>query len=66
MKTANWVEITCLNCNGHGQVSDYGIGIDFYGPKECDTCDGSGRLSKHKSGAIAKYPGGKFVGKEKL
>lgn len=65
MKPSKWKEIRCWDCDGYGQVSDYGIGDDFYGAMECRTCDGSGSLSKHESGAVAKYPGGPFVGSEK-
>lgn len=34
---------TCPVCDGHGVVADYGpFGMDFYGPKECGECRGSG------------------------
>jgi DnaJ-class molecular chaperone len=35
---------TCPRCGGTGQQSDYGIGDDFYGAKECGHCKGSGSV----------------------
>lgn len=33
-------------------------------PRECATCDGSGRICIHiKSGVIAEYPGGPMLGR---
>jgi hypothetical protein len=47
----------CLDCNGWGVVSDYGCGEDFYGPKDCPTCKGSGRVPpRDKSGRFVKRP----------
>jgi calcineurin-like phosphoesterase family protein len=39
----------CPDCDGHGQVSDYGMGLDFEGPKECSYCDGSGSVRKNNA-----------------
>ncbi len=37
----------CPNCDGYGKVADYGpFGMDFYGDKECDECDGAGYLKR--------------------
>jgi DnaJ-class molecular chaperone len=58
-----WRHMACYSCGGHGQVSDYGAGYDFYGPKECSDCGGSGTLSVTDKGAIAAYPGGPFRGR---
>lgn len=61
---AQWKEIQCWDCNGHGLVSSYtGSGDDFLGAAECKTCNGSGKLSQSSGGAIAQYPGGPFVGR---
>jgi hypothetical protein len=64
MNMKKWKSIRCFCCYGTGMVSDYGCGEDFYGPKECDMCAGNGKYWKHKSGVIAQYPGGPFLGKE--
>lgn len=58
----HWKQKTCYGCGGHGMVSDYSGG-DFNGPKECECCNGSGRLYVSFGGAIAQWPGGPFVGK---
>jgi hypothetical protein len=57
-----WTTVRCHNCNGHGIVSDYGLGEDFYGPEECSTCGGSGTLWKSPHNRLAVYPGGEFRG----
>lgn len=46
----------CYNCDGHGLISDYGsFGLEFYGPKECKTCNGSGKvLKRDKLGRFTK------------
>ena len=34
-------------------------------PKECPDCDGTGNIYRHiKSGVLAAYPGGPFLGRE--
>jgi hypothetical protein len=45
-------------------LPDYGCGEDFYGEKECRDCNGTGNLFRSPKGALAKYPGGPFVGRE--
>lgn len=46
----------CHECNGHGVVSDYGpFGDDFYGPQECKTCQGGGRVpARDEKGRFVK------------
>lgn len=40
---------SCCMCNGTGQVPDYGpFGMDFYGPKECKDCKGTGSVRVYK------------------
>jgi DnaJ-class molecular chaperone len=35
----------CSACSGHALVPDYGpCGNDFYGPKSCPYCKGTGRV----------------------
>lgn len=59
-----WREIQCYSCGGHGLVSGYTFdGSDFTGAEECDCCGGSGKLSVSEKGAIARWPGGPFVGR---
>jgi hypothetical protein len=58
-----WRIIGCPNCLGHGLVSDYGNGEDFYGAKECPDCFGRGSLSVSEKGTLAVYPGGPLRGK---
>lgn len=58
-----WRKVTCYACGGHGQVPDYGRGRDFYGPKECERCNGSGDVSISSGGAIAQWPGGPLIGR---
>lgn len=38
----------CSKCDGDGILPDYGpFGMDFYGPKECSACNGTGlKLNK--------------------
>jgi len=63
MKT--WTKVQCWNCGGHGLVSSYTAdGSDFLGADECDTCCGSGRIFRSPRGALARWPGGPFVGRE--
>lgn len=62
--SGEWTDITCHGCGGHGIVSDYGDGEDFYGPTECKVCDGRGVLSRSANGALAVYPGGPFCGRD--
>jgi DnaJ-class molecular chaperone len=59
-----WTRVPCHNCAGHGLLPDYGCGEDFYGEKECRDCNGTGNLFRSPKGALAKYPGGPFVGRE--
>ena len=61
-ETKVWKRIRCTDCNGHGIVSDYGDGQDFYGPKECPTCNGNGFLWQSPKKRLAVYPGGPFRG----
>lgn len=61
-----WTRIICSGCGGHGVVSDYGDGEDFYGPKDCDDCLGSGFIWRSPKGYLAAYPGGPFRGREKV
>lgn len=55
-----WRKVVCSSCV-LGVVGDYRNG-DFYGPKECNTCGGSGYNWISPKGAIAMWPGGPFVG----
>ena len=51
-----WTEDDCGCCNG----------IEWGGmyPRECRSCGGGGAVFRHiKSGALALYPGGPFVGR---
>lgn len=62
--TLAWKRITCHNCEGHGQVANYGsFGLDFEGPEECNSCEGSGSIWQSPKGRLAKYPGGPFIGR---
>lgn len=60
---AKWQRVSCYECDGHGVVSDYGNGEDFYGAKECNRCGGVGTVSISNGGAIAQYPGGPLIGR---
>ena len=54
-----WEEVDCGCCGG----------IQWGGesPRECNDCEGSGRYCRHiKSGVMALYPGGPFLGREYL
>jgi len=59
-----WSTDRCHDCGGHGLVSDYGDGEDFYGAKECKTCGGKGYLFVSPKGKLAEYPGGPFRGQQ--
>jgi hypothetical protein len=50
----------CAGCGGHGLVSDFGCGEDFYGAKECDCCAGTGVQWRTPRGRYVLYPGGPF------
>ena len=53
-----WEEIDCGCCCGLEWGGDY--------PRECGHCNGGGIIYKHKhSGALALYPGGPFVRRER-
>ena len=58
-----WERKTCVCCSGYGVVSDYGNGEDFYGPKECISCNGSGQVYISAKGTVAQWPGGPFLGR---
>jgi DnaJ-class molecular chaperone len=47
---------SCPACAGHGQVGDYGIdGSDFFGPKVCPDCKGTGQVkSRDRWGRFIK------------
>jgi len=52
-----WVDVDCYCCNGLQWGGD--------SPVECTSCKGNGHYFRHKkSGALALYPGGQFIGKE--
>lgn len=58
MKKNDWERLNCGCCNG--------IKWGGFEPEECEQCGGSGIIWKHKkSNALAQYPSGKFLGKEK-
>lgn len=60
-----WERVPCGCCNGCGMESDYGLGGDFYGPKECGGCNGSGVYFRHRrTGTLAAWPGGPLMGRE--
>lgn len=65
MTKREWTRLPCHECNGHGIVSNYGNGEDFFGPKECDCCNGGGTLWRSPRGALAVFPGGAFRGSDK-
>ena len=56
-----WKTGRCYICHGTGMVSDYGMGWDFCGPKECDSCAGNGQYWITPKGRHVAYPGGPFV-----
>lgn len=61
-----WTQIQCVGCSGHGLVSAYSAGgADFEGAAECHECNGSGVNWRSPKGAVAQYPGGPFIGREK-
>lgn len=63
--TKHYERITCTKCQGHGQVANYGaFGLDFEGPDECPDCEGTGTIVRYASGALARYPGGPFLGRD--
>jgi len=53
-----WEELDCGCCNGLVWGTEQ--------PTECTKCGGRGTIFRHiKSGALAQYPGGPFVGHER-
>ncbi len=55
MDYPDWDIEDCGCCNGIMWGGEY--------PRECDNCNGSGRIYRHReSGVAAEYPGGRFVG----
>lgn len=57
--SGQWID--CGACH-HGVVAVYS-GRDFEGPGECPYCT-AGVIWRYPSGALAKYPGGPFIGRE--
>ena len=52
-----WEYVSCICCCGLQWGSDE--------PRECRYCKGMGNYVRHiKSGAMALYPGGPFIGRE--
>ena len=48
-KSRKRIYVKCENCNGYGIVADYGsLGDDFYGDKECRSCNGTGSRITYK------------------
>jgi DnaJ-class molecular chaperone len=67
VSASDWTSRKCPNCEGHGQVCEYSFGGgDFEGPAECKDCNGTGQIWKSPRGALAQYPGGKFLGSERV
>jgi hypothetical protein len=60
-KQEGWRRESCCMCNGTGMTSDYGCGDDFYGPKECGSCNGNGAYWVSPKGRHVEFPGGRFV-----
>ncbi len=58
-----WIDRDCSCCNG--LVWGGGWGFHTTGePDECDLCAGIGHFAVHmKSGVIAQWPGGPFLGR---
>jgi len=56
-----WRRERCYACAGAGMESDYGCGMDFYGPKECCSCNGAGAYWITPQGRHVEFPGGRFV-----
>jgi DnaJ-class molecular chaperone len=56
-----WRREHCYACCGTGMTSDYGCGEDFYGPKECTTCNGNGMYWITPKGRHVAWPGGPFI-----
>jgi DnaJ-class molecular chaperone len=57
-----WRHVPCCMCNATGMQSQYSLdGSDFLGPKECDSCAGTGQLWVTPRGRHVLYPGGPFV-----
>lgn len=46
----------CYECDGYGIVMDYGLfGLDFFGPKTCKHCLGTGKVkSRDRLGRFIK------------
>jgi DnaJ-class molecular chaperone len=57
--TGEWCR--CATCSGYGLVQ-HPNRFDP-SPEECRDCGGSGRVWQYLSGALARYPGGPFVGR---
>ena len=53
----NWEYINCGCCGG----------LQWGGesPRECDVCHGIGSYARHRSGTLAAYPGGPFLGSDR-
>lgn len=61
--TTEWKAIPCADCSGKGIVSGYKIGGgNFTGPTVCVRCNGNSIVWQSPKGALAKYPGGPFIG----
>lgn len=53
---SGWTQVDCGCCDGIQWGGEY--------PRECQECGGTGVIYRHnKSGVLALYPGGPFVGK---
>ena len=55
-RVPGWEEIDCGCCSGLEWGGEY--------PRECLRCNGGVIFRHKKSGALALYPGGPFVGRE--
>ena len=52
----DWIKYDCGCCGGILWGGEY--------PRDCGECLGSGVYYKHKSGMVAMYPGGPFLGRK--
>ncbi len=64
MKNLNWKYINC-GCFGGLQLGGESLRSGGESLRECPNCKGGGSYFRHiKSGVLAEYPGGPFLGRE--
>lgn len=63
---SGWTQVVCVSCGGSGLVQGHISRMAGDGPDECRDCGALGHVWRSPKGRIASWPGGPFVGRERV